>query len=100
MQASVPFRSEQVDRDGFSVIVGLLAFYYDSRRIDSLRALRRSNVDTYLMSRSRPNRRTLRYLLYAASRVWYRQHRLSMLRARFALLRPHLRRSPPCTVWP
>lgn len=72
VQASVPFRSENVDRDGFSVIVGLLvAFYYDSGRVDPLRALRRSNVDTYLMSRSRPTRRTLRYLLYAAGRVWY-----------------------------
>ena len=51
VQASVPFRSENVDRDGFSVIVGLLvAFYYDSGRVDPLRALRRSNVDTYLMS--------------------------------------------------
>lgn len=71
VQASVPFRSENVDRDGFSVIVGLLvAFYYDSGRVDPLRALRRSNVDAYLMSRNRPTRRTARYLLYAAGRAF------------------------------
>lgn len=72
VQATVPFRSENVDRDAFTVIVGLLvAFYYESGRVDPLRALRRSNVDAYLTGRRRPSRRTLRYLLYAAGRVFY-----------------------------
>ncbi|UAK36970.1 hypothetical protein K8O93_17450 [Gordonia bronchialis] len=72
VQASVPFRSEIVDRDAFGAIVHLLvAYYHDTGRVDPLRALRRSNVDAYLMSRNRPARRTLRYLLYTAGRVWY-----------------------------
>lgn len=72
VQASVPPRSENTDRDAFTVVAHLLvAYYYDTGRVDPLRALRRSNVDAYLMSRNRASRRTLRYLLYAAGRVWY-----------------------------
>lgn len=72
VQASVPFRSEIVDRDAFGSIVHLLvAYFYDSGRVDPLRALRRSNIDSYLSTRNRPTRRTVRYLLYAAGRRFH-----------------------------
>ncbi|MEP9415445.1 hypothetical protein ABLE92_13995 [Gordonia sp. VNQ95] len=71
-QASVPFRSEIVDRDAFGSIVHLLvAYFYDNGRVDPLRALRRSNIDSYLSTRARPTRRTVRYLLYAAGRRFH-----------------------------
>lgn len=74
VQASVPYRSEGTDRDGFTCVVQLLvAYYYDSGRVDPIRALRRTNVDAYLTSRKRPTRRTIRYLLYAAGRVFAAQ---------------------------
>lgn len=72
VQASVPFRSEIVDRDAFGSIVHLLvAYFYDCGRVDPLRALRRSNIDSYLSTRARPTRRTVRYLLYAAGRSFH-----------------------------
>lgn len=72
VQASVPYRSVGTDRDGFTCVLQLLvAYYYDSGRVDPLRALRRSNIDSYLSTRNRPTRRTVRYLLYAAGRKFH-----------------------------
>ncbi|MGW0039316.1 tyrosine-type recombinase/integrase [Gordonia sp. NPDC003376] len=71
-QVSTPWRSEDVDIEGFRAVVHLLiAFYYETHTVDARRALRRANVDYYLEQRFRPTRRTTRYLLYAAGRVLY-----------------------------
>ncbi|WP_341258413.1 hypothetical protein [Gordonia malaquae] len=71
-QASTPFTTERTDIDGFRAVVRLLvAYFYQTGHVDARRALKRSNIDKYLVERTLKTRRTVRWQLYCAGRVLY-----------------------------
>lgn len=71
-QALTPFTSEQSDVECFRGIVRLfVAYFYQTGFVDARRALRRTNVDRYLVENSLHTRRTARWQLYKAGRAMY-----------------------------
>lgn len=71
-QTCVPFVSENTDIESFRAIVRLMvAYYYRTGHVDARRALRRASIDQFLTDNNLTSRRTVRWQLYGAGRMFY-----------------------------